>query len=412
MVHGYALRVFDDMPPRTAELVLCAPDGRLRGQLPAIPVRTRWWPDVEPVVDGALESYGLEVVVLRMLDTERPRPHGGRVTYLVEVAGSLPSAVRSVLRPWAGTLDHQPLRLSWALPGGPAADIAWAEDVLRSRGIERTGQPVQVRSWNLSSIWRLPLADGASAWLKVVPPFFAHEGDVLRRLQAEPVPQLLGHDGPRVLLADIEGEDQYEAPLPVLERMVDLLIPLQAAWIGRESELLAMRLPDWRGPALTAAIESVVDRRRNELDPPTVAVLDRFVAALADRFAAVEACGIPDTLVHGDYHPGNLRGTPSRLTILDWGDTGVGHPLLDLPAFLQPIPTDAVTPIRERWIAAWRDGLSGSDPATAAALLAPVAAARQSVIYQRFVDGIEPVERRHHDADVTDWLARAATLAG
>jgi len=34
------------------------------------------------------------------------------------------------------------------------------------------------------------------------------------------------------------------------------------------------------------------------------------------------------------------------------------------------------------------------------------------VIYQRFVDGIEPVERRYHDADVIEWLGRAAALAG
>ena len=138
------------------------------------------------------------------------------------------------LEPWAGTLDEQPLRLSWAVPGGPDADVAWPRTCSAERGIERRGPAVQVRSWNLSSIWRLPLADAGPAWLKVVPPFFGHEGDVLRRLQAGPVPRLLGHDGPRILMADIEGEDQYDAPLPVLERMVDLLVELQAAVVGRE----------------------------------------------------------------------------------------------------------------------------------------------------------------------------------
>ena len=262
------------------------------------------------MVEAARDAFGIEVVVLRMLDSELPRPHGGRVTYLAETAARLPPAAAAALVPWAGTLDEQPLRLSWAVPGGPDADLAWAEDVLRRRGIERRGPAVQVRSWNLSSIWRLPLADAGPAWLKVVPPFFGHEGDVLRRLQAGPVPRLLGHDGPRILLADIEGEDQYDAPLPVLERMVDLLVELQAAWFGRDEELLAMRLPDWRGPALTAAIAAVVERRRGELDAAVAATLDAFVAGLGERFAAVEACGMPDTLVHGDFHPGNVRGTP------------------------------------------------------------------------------------------------------
>jgi hypothetical protein len=398
----------DDMPPRTAELVLCTRDGALLGVLPAVPVRTPWWPDVEAVVDAARDAFGLEVVVLRMLDSERPRPHGGRVTYLVEVVEPLPAAAAGARRPWPGTLDEQPLRLPWAVPGGPAADVAWAEDVLRRRRIERVGPGVQVRSWNLSSIWRLPLTEGRSAWLKVVPPFFGHEGDVLRRLQDGPVPRLLGHDGPRVLLADVEGEDQYDAPLPVLERMVDMLVDLQAAWIGREDELLRMGLPDWRGPALRGAIAALVDRRRAELPDDIVSVLDRFIAGLDDRFAAIATAGVPDTLVHGDYHPGNVRGTPFRLTMLDWGDTGVGNPLLDLPAFLGAIPPDAVASIRVRWIEAWRNRLPDADPGRAAALLEPVAAARQAVIYQRFVDGIEPVERRHHDADVIDWLGRCA----
>ena len=66
--------------------------------------------------------------------------------------------------------------------------------------------------------------------------------------------------------------------------------------------------------------------------------LDGFVAGLPARFAEVAACGVPDTLVHGDYHPGNVRGTPGRLVMLDWGDTGVGQPLLDLPAFLEAVP--------------------------------------------------------------------------
>jgi hypothetical protein len=40
-----------------------------------------------------------------------------------------------------------------------------------------------------------------------------------------------------------------------------------------------------------------------------------------------------------------------------------------------------------------------------------VAAARQALIYQHFLDHIEPTERRYHEADVPDWLFRTAALA-
>ena len=365
------------------------------------------------VVSAVREAYDLDVVVLRMLDSERPRPHGGGVTYLAEVAapiGRSPRAAEALL-PFDVELDDQPLRLPWAVPGGPDADLRWAEEVLLARRIERVGPAEQIRSWNLSSIWRLPLATGGSAWLKAVPPFFAHEGAMLRRLQGDAVPRLLGHDGHRVLLADIPGEDQYDADEPELLEMVSMLVPLQASWIGRVDDLLRMGLPDWRGPGLTARIADVVQRRSADLPPADAGVLAAFVDGLPARFTAVAACGLPDTLVHGDFHPGNVRGTPGNLTLLDWGDCGVGHPLLDLPAFLEAVPAAGRERIRAHWLDAWTSAVPGCDAARAGGLLAPVAAARQAVIYQTFVDSIEPVERRHHDADAVEWLSRTAALA-
>jgi hypothetical protein len=53
----------------------------------------------------------------------------------------------------------------------------------------------------------------------------------------------------------------------------------------------------------------------------------------------------------------------------------------------------------------------GSDPERAAMLIAPVAAARQAVIYQVFLDGIEPSEHPYHAPDPADWLTRTARLA-
>jgi aminoglycoside phosphotransferase (APT) family kinase protein len=75
--------------------------------------------------------------------------------------------------------------------------------------------------------------------------------------------------------------------------------------------------------------------------------LQIFVEELPLRFAEIASCGLPDTLVRGDFHPGNLRGDRDRLTLLDWGDSGVGHPLLDQPAFLERQPFDAAAALKE-----------------------------------------------------------------
>ncbi len=54
------------------------------------------------------------------------------------------------------------------------------------------------------------------------------------------VPELLGHDGGRMLLAEVADEDIYEAPLPRLLEMVTLLVELQSQWIGRVDQLRSM----------------------------------------------------------------------------------------------------------------------------------------------------------------------------
>ena len=88
--------------------------------------------------------------------------------------------------------------------------------------------------------------DGQTVWLKVVPHFFAHEGALLTLLAGARVPTVLGHDGGRMLLAEIAGKDLYVADLPLLREMVNLLVDLQRAWGDRVAELIASGLADWR----------------------------------------------------------------------------------------------------------------------------------------------------------------------
>jgi hypothetical protein len=393
-----------NVPPRSAELVLVTPDGACVGSLPAVPVSTPWWPDIEPIVRAVREHHGIDVVILRLLEAERDQPHGGRVTYLAEVSQPVPA------RPWTGVLDDQPLRHAFAKPGGPAADLAWARTVLARHGLQPAGQPTQVRTWNLSSLWRLPM-EGQTAWLKVVPRFFAHEASLLTLLSGSPVPTVLGHDGGRMLLAEIPGKDLHQTESPALLcDMVDLLVNLQCSWIGRSDELLALGLPDWRAPALEAEIGETVDRTLGEVSEEDRATLTAFVRELPRRFDELADCGLPDSLVHGDFHPGNLRSDGQVLTLLDWGDSGVGHPLLDQPAFFNAIADDLVGTLRAHWLQRWRDAVAGSNPARASILLAPVAAARQAVIYRKFLDNIEPSEHPYHRADPAQWLKRAAAV--
>jgi hypothetical protein len=380
--------------------VLVSPNGDVVGSLPPLEVETPWWPDVEPVVRAARDNYGIDVVVLRMLDVE-----GRDVTYLAEVAQ------RVTAEPWAGTLDEHPLRQTFARPGGPAADLAWAYAELARRGLQSSAPAVQVKTWNLSSLWRIPLA-GQTAWLKVVPPFMAHEGPLLAYLAGQPVPELLAQDGCRSLLAEIPGHDLVAPGPRVLRDMVSLLVKLQQQYASRTDELLALPVPDWRSPVLIAAITEVVERTSAELSAEDSASVRDFVRTLPERCAEIEACGVPDSLMHGDFWPGNIRGEADHLTVLDWGDSGIGNPLLDQSAFLERIGRDDVEAVRQHWARQWRLAVPGSDPERAAARIAPIGAARRAVVYRRFLDQIEPSEHPYHRSDPANMLRRTAALYG
>jgi hypothetical protein len=384
---------------------------------------TPWWPDVEPVVQAVRERWDLDVQVLRVLSgrsspaADNGAAEGGRVTYLAQAAGDVQQAPLRPAPPGLAeaVLADEPLRAPWAFVGGPARIASWADEVLAARGTPRTGPVEQVKTWNLSSILRLPTNAGP-VWCKSVPPFFAHEAAVIEhvaRRHPALVPQVLAAEPSTgsMLLADVPGTDQWDAPHDRLLEMVETVVDLQWESVARVGELRGLGLPDWRGPALVAAVTALSRRAavRAELTSTECAAVDALVAALPALEGELERSGLPDTLVHGDLHPGNWRHGPDGLVLLDWGDSGVGHPLLDGPAFLERVAPERRQEVLAVWAARWRHHVPRADVERATRVVRPLAALRQALIYQGFVDRIEPDERIYHRADVPHWLRQALT---
>jgi aminoglycoside phosphotransferase (APT) family kinase protein len=95
--------------------------------------------------------------------------------------------------------------------------------------------------------------------------------------------------------------------------------------------------------------------------------------------------------------------------IYDWGDSGIGHPLLDVAVAEDWRGADQAEAarLRRHWLGAWQDAVPGADVGRAWRLLRPVAVARRAVVYQRFLDSIEPSERVYHHLDVDPYLTAA-----
>lgn len=394
---------------RTVTLVLVDAAGQLLGALPPYRLEVPFWQEAGDVVAGARQHHGIEVDVLRLLHADRPRPPGGHLTMLAQPRTAPTGPLLPVDADLTPDLAPHPRRAPWAVPGGPAASTGWAVDVLARAGIPGA-IAVQQRTWNLSAVWRLDVDGAPVAWLKQVPAFMAHEAAVLRLL-ADVAPGLAprliaaGAAG-RQLLAHVPGEDRYGADADFRAAVAADFHPAQWHCSSRVGDLLAAGVPDGR---------STPDRLAAVARPYHGAIpgLADLVAGLPGRLATVDACGLPDTLVHGDLHPGNVRCDGAARVIIDWGDAGVAHPAYDILRLTEDLPAEQAGALVAAWARRWRAHLPGTDPERAVALLRPVAALRAAATYAGFLEGIEPSERPYHEADVPDMLtaAVAATRA-
>jgi hypothetical protein len=389
-------------------LVLVDDAGRALGVLPSFEASVPWWMDTTAIADGARAHHGADVAVLRILTADRPKQPGGTVVYAAQAADAETLPLKPVpddLRALAET-DH-PLRADYARPGGPLATVAWATDELGRAGRGPVTAARQQRTWNLSSIWRLDTATGP-AWIKEVPPFFGHEPAVLRWLvdhgHAALAPSVIATDGRRMLLDHIPGEDLYGTNGSIRHAIAADMHAIQVT--ATVDTLLAIGLPDRRD--LTARLTEVIQSSSLADDPRLRGLVD----GLAERLAQVASCGLPDTLVHGDLHPGNVIGTADgRRVILDWGDSVVGNPALDIVRLTDGLPYDEAASIQREWSGWWREAVPGCDPDRAITLLRPLIEVYYASIYADFLRGIEPSEHPYHREDVPDCLGRAAEQA-
>ena len=290
--------------------------------------------------------------------------------------------------------------------------------MLADRGVGADRAARQIRTWNLSSIWGLPI-DGGDAWLKVVPPFFAHEGAMLGLLRPAPRPA-----APRATTArascsrTIPGEDRYDAePRRAAGGWSIRLVDLQAAWHrARADELLAIghaRLALAR--ALARRSRRLVERdgadarRRRPRDPRP-----RSSTTLPARIAADRRrCGLPRHVRPRRLPPGQRpRRRPDALDDPRLGRLRHRQPAARPAGVPGPGPGRPSTPDPRRVARRVGQGRArGSDPR---ARRGPAGArsprpARPD-LPARSSTGSSRRSGPYHQADVPDWLRRTAAI--
>ena len=112
---------------------------------------------------------------------------------------------------------------------------------------------------------------------------------------------------------------------------------LQVACIPRVRELEALGCGRRRLDTLAEAIgplsTDTAALRPGEPDGLSAAEIERFQACvplLQWHCAQLAACGIPDTIEHGDLWPGNFLVDQDTCVLIDWEDVAIAHPFFSL----------------------------------------------------------------------------------
>ncbi|MFE9097412.1 phosphotransferase family protein [Streptomyces sp. NPDC007264] len=374
------------------------------GAVGPFPVDVPWWSEVEPVAERLEALLGVPVWVLRLLTVDGGEGgRDGHVTYHVEALE--PPVGRPLTEaacdPGLLTAPHE-LRAPWARADGVRELLDWAARTLGAAGRPLTGRVRQRRSWNLAGLFRLPTARG-TVWLKATPRFAADEADVaaaFARVDPGLVPTVVGRGERRLLMEHVPGEDCWEASPETVAAAMERFVAAQAALAPDRPA----GLRDRRAPVLAAQVDALLD------GPAATGLTAQELAAvrgLTDRWRQLAECGLPDTVVHGDFHPGNWRSDGGRPVVMDFADAHWGSPVVDGLRAHDFLPEPVRSTAARAWADAWRAQAPGSDPGRALTLAEPLAPLMYAVRYQEFLDGIEPSERPYHEGDPATEIRRA-----
>jgi hypothetical protein len=318
------------------------------------------------------------------------------------------------LEEWRSGAEPPPLRPRWARDGWYRRAAGWMGDRLAGLGRPPTAPVAQVRHWGISALLRTA-TDGGAVWLKAVFPPFHHEPGVTALLAASfpaDVPAVLATEPEEgwLLLDDLGartverdgGEADWRAAPPQL-------VAIQRAMEDRIGELEALACPRRPLADLPGEIQRIVTE---EPRLPGVSLDVAGSAAAVERtrsaVATVGRLGLPDTLVHGDFHAGNVALSDGRTVIFDWSDAAIGNPLVDAVTWLDRIDDPAVRDRTwEAFAAAWSLPEDPDRSLHDAALTA--GAAYQVVSYAGILRHLEPNRRLENADGLEDYLGRLVT---
>jgi Ser/Thr protein kinase RdoA (MazF antagonist) len=185
------------------------------------------------------------------------------------------------------------------------------------------------------------------------------------------------------------------------------LAELQLAWVGASGALLAAGAQDRPIASLGRLVGELepVHARLAAAEPGAWPAWGAVADGIADRCASLAASDLPDTLVHGDFHPGNVNVRDGEALLFDWSDGAVSHPFADLTCFLRRAATPATRRhMADAYLGVWAAGYGMTRVERALEDALVVGALYQVATYLALVPAMDLRDRWQFEAGPWRWL--------
>jgi aminoglycoside phosphotransferase (APT) family kinase protein len=418
------------VPTPTRQLCALLDDGHVltddSGRLPAFETERRLWglvpraaaagDDMAVLVAPQLQVQTDPVVLLSVFAPRGERAPGRWVPIgqLAEDAAVI-DALLEVDAVARGGAKAPPRRPDWFRTTWYDEVEAWVDRVLTD-GRRRTGPARARKVWSMSAVVEAP-CDSGPVWLKASAAHFQAEPALTRLvsgLAPEHAPRVIATDPERgwLLTENIPGADEDAAPTGVGPQTARAAVAIQLRSLEQRAAVDATGVPLRDLGRTAAALDEILDDGI-ELGQLTSAELADARAARRDAHALLErlaSVGVPDTLVHGDLHTGNVAYDEGSLVLYDWSDACVSHPFLDAVQLGLRLPDDERAATERAFADAWRTSYPGLDTRLALELAVKANTLFQLVTFEQIYRAQEAASYWEMRGVVARWLRELPSL--
>lgn len=262
-------------------------------------------------IEEIKEGYWVDLNTLKNLTLKDPEHKLVIEEYLTEIdSGNTPE-----------------LRPNWARRDWFESASQWIKEQLLELNYQQVSSIECIKSWGMSCVLRVKTTAG-NIYLKESStlPLFCNEPLVtseLAKLFPEHIPVVLAIETERywMLLADFGEPVGRKAPVKTQKDIYSLLAQIQIKSVQHIDKLLSIGCLDRRLEWLATQIDILFNDAiaLSQMQPDEIEQLQNLAPYLKEQCAQLASYQIPQTLVHGDLHLGNVAFSNDSYILFDSG---------------------------------------------------------------------------------------------